>query len=118
MKRLALIGVIILLVSACAPQVSIENNVLPTVYSIRAPSSPNGVMVILGRYFGDGQSGQSENSYVILGADVNGNGGVAVRASSWSQNRIELAVPTGTGSGFVFVVVNGLRSNPLSANLP
>lgn len=117
-KRLALIATLILSISACAPQVGIENNVLPTVFSVRAPSSPNGLLVIQGRYFGDGQSGQSENSYVLLGADVNGDGGIAVRANTWSPNRIEVTVPAGAGSGFVFVVVDGLRSNALSANLP
>ena len=75
-------------------------------------------MLIQGRYFGDGLAGQAEDSYVLLGADVYGNGGIAVRASSWTSNRIEVAVPQNAGSGFVFVYVRGNRSNGLPTTLP
>ena len=119
MKRLALlIGLLSVLISACRPTVDIQNNVLPTLYSVTAPADRSGMVLLQGRYFGDGQDGGAEDSYVILGANVNAEGGVRVRASSWTPNRIEVGVPEGAGSGFAFVVVRGQRSNGLSANLP
>ena len=119
MKRLALIIALLTLVfTACQPSLDIQNNVLPTLYSVTVPESRSGTLLLQGRYFGDGMDGEAENSYVILGANVAGEGGVRVRASSWSHNRIETAIPDGAGSGFVFVVVRGQMSNGLAANLP
>ena len=121
MKRFAitLLGLsLALLLSSCAPQLKVQNNVLPTLLSVTSPETKTGTILIQGRYFGDGSDGQDETSYVLLGADVFGNGGVAVRASTWTNNRIEVAVPDGAGSGFVFVYVRGFRSNGLSTTLP
>jgi hypothetical protein len=118
-KRLALaFAVLSLLFVACQPTLEIQNNVLPTLYSVTVPAERSGTVLLQGRYFGDGADGAAENSYVILGADVSGQGGVRVRANSWSPSRIEVPIPEGAGSGFVFVVVRGQRSNGLSANLP
>ena len=118
MKVLSLGLGIVLLLAACAPSVSIENQVLPTLYSVTAPQTRDTPVVLQGRYFGDGLQGQAENSYVILGADVSGAGGVKVKALSWSPRRIEVTIPDHAGSGFIFVMVDGVRSNGLPANLP
>lgn len=119
MKFLSLgLGIVALLLAACAPSVSIENQVLPTLYSVTAPQTREAPVVLQGRYFGDGLEGRAENSYVILGADVNGAGGVSVKALNWSPSRIEVGIPDLAGSGFIFVVVDGVRSNGLPANLP
>jgi len=40
-----------------------------------------------------------------------------VDPSSWTPSRIEFSVPDGAGYGFVYVVVDGVRSNGLPANL-
>ena len=118
MIRFAFLAVSLLLLAACGPKITVENYVLPTLYSITSPDTSGGTVVLQGRYFGDGMEGQAEDSYVILGADVNGEGGVRVRANSWTPSRIELGVPSGAGSGFVFVVVDGIRSNGLPTSLP
>ena len=118
MKRLALFLAATFLLAACAPKLQVQNNVLPTLISVTSPQTQEGTMLIQGRYFGDGLAGQAEDSYVLLGADVYGNGGIAVRASRWTSNRIEVAVPQNAGSGFVFVYVRGNRSNGLPTTLP
>lgn len=119
MKRLGLfLGLCVLLLSACGPTVRIENSVLPTLVSVTVPQTADGMIVLQGRYFGNGTSEQDEDSYVIVGSDINGGSGYRVYANSWTPSRIELAVPEGAGFGYVFVVVNGVRSNGLPANLP
>lgn len=118
MKYLAAFSFVLFLLSACAPKLAVQNNVLPTLLSVTSPSSKGGTILIQGRYFGDGLDGQSEDSYIVLGADVFGNGGIAVKPSSWSNNRIEVTVPQAAGSGFVFVIVRGNRSNGLPTTLP
>ena len=121
MKRFALAAfalAVTSLLSACGPKITVENYVLPTLYSVSVPEARESAVVLQGRYFGDGLDGQSEGSYVILGADVNGLEGVAVRPSVWTPSRIEVGIPSGAGSGFVFVVVDGVRSNGLPASLP
>ena len=117
MKRFyALIVLFVLLIASCAPKITVENNVIPTIYSITPRD--NGTILIQGRYLGDGAGGQAEDSYVKLGTDVNCSEGQAVRANSWTPSRIEATVPAGTGFGFVCVIVHGVQSNALSANLP
>ncbi len=118
MKRLAFIFLVLTALGlvACAPTAAVSQNVIPTLISVTVPSG-SGNVVLQGRYFGDGSGGASENSYVIVGANMSGEGGVRVDASSWSANRIEFAAPAGAGSGFVFVVVNGVTSNGLPVNL-
>ena len=118
MKRFAAIVFSLLFFTACTPQLAVENNVLPTLLSVTSPESRSDTILIQGRYFGDGKEGQASDSYVLLGADVFGNGGIAVRANTWSANRIEVAVPDEAGSGFVFVFVRGNRSNGLPTTLP
>lgn len=107
-------GALALLLTACAPQLSIETNVQPTLFSATVRE---GSILLQGRYFGDGQDGRAENSFVLLGADATGRGGVRVRPSRWSPSRIELNIPEGVGYGYVYVVVNGVRSNGLPLNL-
>jgi hypothetical protein len=114
-NRLALvaIGLFVLVLTACAPQASVENNVVPTLVA----TTVDGDEVLLqGRYFDDGQGGEANNSYVILGANYNGNGGVRAEVLSWSPNRILVSVPQGEGYGYAFVFVDGIRSNGLPVN--
>lgn len=114
-NRLALVvGLFLLVLSACAPQPQVENNVVPTLVS----ASIKGDNVILqGRYFGDGQGGENARSYVMFGANYSGAGGVRATVLSWSNNRIEVSAPSGAGYGYAFVFVEGLRSNGLPVNL-
>ena len=117
MKRLISLFALssILILSACDPAVRVENNVLPTLYSTSVPQNEGDPLVLQGRYFGDG--GNSAESYVLLGADISGQGGVRVTPSDWTAKRIRVDVPEGAGAGYVFVFVRGLRSNGLPANL-
>ncbi len=117
-KRFAILFLGLIALGACAPQLEVQNNVLPTLLSVTSPDTRAEPVLIQGRYFGDGMNGQAEDSYVLLGADVNGNGGIAVRADSWSGNKIMVSVPEGAGSGYVFVYVRGNRSNGLPTTLP
>jgi hypothetical protein len=101
--------------TACTPQVSIENNVIPQLYSAKVNDDS---VVLQGRYFGDGQGGLSENSYVVVAGDVNCENGLAVRASSWSPSNVEIkGIPQSAGYGFTCVVVDGIKSNALPINL-
>lgn len=120
MKRplLASLTLVFLFLAACAPQTSVETNVQPTLFSVTTPSDVGGELVLQGRYFGDGQGGRPQGSYVLLGADINGDGGGRISPASWTPSRITLTLPEGAGYGFVFVVVDGVRSNGLPANLP
>lgn len=121
MKRLALIlsGLLALVLASCAPTTEVQNNVVPTLISVSVPQSGSGPVVLQGRYFGNGQAGVNDaDSYVLVGADINGDNGTRVKPSSWSASRIEFTAPKGAGAGFVFVVVNGVVSNGIPANLP
>jgi hypothetical protein len=75
--------------------------------------------VLQGRYFGDGFAGEGRDSYVILAARADGSGGFRVRPrpEDWAPNRIVMGVPEGVGYGFVFVVVDGVRSNGLPVSI-
>ncbi len=118
MKRLAFLsGLILLLLGACAPSTRVENNVLPTLISVSAPRQSGDLVVLQGRYFNDGANGRNRNSYVILGADVNGQGGVRISPSDWTPSRIRFSPPSNLSFGFTYVVVNGVRSNGLPLNL-
>ncbi len=114
MKRFVLVltGLLAIVLAACAPTSVVANNVVPTLISA-APPSAGGEVVLQGRYFGGG----GENSYVLVGADVLGEGGSTVETVSWSPNRIVFVAPAGTGPGFVFVVVNDVMSNGLPVDL-
>jgi opacity protein-like surface antigen len=116
MKRLLILLSFALLV-ACNPAADVTNNVLPTLVSITIDDVA-GQVTLQGRYFGDGFAGQSDNSFVIVGADIDGRGGARVEASSWDPSRIIFQAPQGAGFGFVFVVVDGVRSNGIPGNLP
>lgn len=107
----------IALLGACAPSQTIENNVVPTLFSVTRPANTGQMLHLQGRYFGDGKNFQSQNSYVILGADVNGKGGVQVTPTAWSTSKISVQIPANAGAGFVFVVIDGTKSNGLPANI-
>ena len=114
--RRVVVPLTLLILAACAPQTSVETNVQPTLFSVTAPGEVGGELVLQGRYFGDGQAGS--NSYVVLGADISGNGGGRIKTTSWTPSKITLDVPKNVGYGFVFVYVDGVKSNGLPANLP
>lgn len=116
MKTISLLvlSFIILGLSSCAPTAKVENNVIPTIFSVKVDGSN---LLIQGRYFNDGHGGKAQASYVIIGGDVNGMGGNTVKATSWSGGKIVVAIPAEARSGFVFVVVNGIKSNGLPANI-
>lgn len=120
MKRLAwiILGLAALVLSACAPTSAVRQDVVPTLVSVTVPQTAGGTVVLQGRYFGDGFGGAADDSYVLVGADMNGDSGVQAEVNTWTPNRIEITVPERAGSGFVFVVVAGQRSNGLPANLP
>jgi hypothetical protein len=96
----------------------VDTNVVPTLISVTPPQTAGGNVVLQGRYFGDGHGGQAGNSYVLVGADMNGNGGIKVTPTVWTPDRIEFPEPTNAGYGWVFVIVHGVRSGGLPANLP
>jgi len=111
---LLVLSFLILGLSSCAPSAKVENNVIPTVFSVKVDG---GNLIIQGRYFDDGQGGKAQASYVIVGGDVNGMGGNTTKALSWSAGKIVIAIPADAHSGFVFVVVNGIKSNGLPVNV-
>jgi hypothetical protein len=119
-KRLAWItlAIVAIALSACAPTAAVSNNVTPTLISVTGPQSVGGTVELQGRYFGDGQGGNADNSYVIVGANMEGKNGIQVQPTSWSPTRITFVAPDGAGYGWVFVIVGGVRSNGLPANLP
>lgn len=116
-RNLFLITISVVAISACAPSQTIERNVVPTLFSITHPNNTGPMLYLQGRYFGDGKNFQSGNSYVILGADVNGRGGIQVTPTAWSTTKLSIAIPENAGAGFVFVVVDGAKSNGLPANI-
>lgn len=105
----------VLLLAACAPSASVQNQVLPTLIAISAPTPGEDRMVLQGRYFGDG-IGETDDSYVLVAANMDGTSGIRVEPTSWTPSRIELRIPDGARHGFVFVVANGVRSNGLPPN--
>lgn len=117
MKRLVWIPLLALLaLTACAPSAAVVNNVVPTLISVQLPQD-GGPVQLQGRYFGDGQGGQAEDSYVVIGAKSDCTGGVRVPADSWSSNRIAFTDPGGVGYGFVCVVSAGTVSNGMPLDL-
>lgn len=114
MKRVALIsiGLVVLLLAACAPSAVVSTEVVPTIISIQVAPDSNDV-VLQGRYFGGG----GEGSHVLVGANGNAENGEVVEPDSWTPTRIEFTAPEGTNGSFVFVVVNDIVSNGMPANL-
>ncbi|MEM7738533.1 MAG: hypothetical protein AAF267_22380, partial [Deinococcota bacterium] len=125
MKRIWVFCVVltVALLSACQPSAGLSNqvanNVLPTLISTTTPQEEGDPLVLQGRYFGDGFAGEGRDSYVIIGAQADGSGGFRVnpRPENWAPNRIVFGVPEGVGYGFVFVVVDGVRSNGLPVSI-
>jgi hypothetical protein len=113
-KRVALIsiGLVVMLLAACAPTATFATQVVPSIISLTVTPGTNDV-VLQGRYFGGGGDG----SFVLVGADGTGEGGTPVTATSWSPSRIVFTAPPGTNASVVFVVVNGVHSNGMPANL-
>lgn len=103
-----------LLLGACAPKATtVATSVLPQIFQV---STDGDQIVIRGRYLGTGQGGIDAGNFVLIGADVDGTGGLAYTASNWSNNRIEVTVPAAGQSGLIHVSVNGQLSNNLTVN--
>jgi len=119
-KRLALIalGLIVVLVAACAPAPSIATNVPVTLISVSVPAIKGDAVVLQGRYFGDGRTGGDAANYVIVGSNAEGNGGQKATILDWSPTRITFVAPETGGNGWVFVYAGGIKSNGLPTNLP
>lgn len=115
MKRtvLVLTGLIAILLAACAPTSLVATNVVPRLISASPPNA-DGEVLLQGRYFGGG----GEGSYVLVGANMNGEGGVEATVASWATTRITFDPPAQVGPGYVFVVVGGTLSNGLPLDLP
>jgi hypothetical protein len=109
----ALLGLALILMSACAPTAAVQSGVVPMVISTSAKDNQ---LVIQGRYFGSGTGGAEAGNYVLAGADAQGQGGFMLEADTWTPTRITAAIPQGTDLRFVFVVVDGQRSTGLSVN--
>jgi len=107
------IGLLAILLAACAPTSQVALNVVPLIISASPPNGA-GEVVLQGRYFGGG----GEASYVLVGANQDGQGGVRVSATSWSPTRVVFVAPARVGPGFVFVVAEGTLSKGLPLNLP
>ena len=101
----------LLLLAACTPSATVATQVVPTLISVQTRDAPT--IVLQGRYLGSGAG----DSYVLVGANVDAEGGVKVEATSWSPSRIVFDAPAEIADGFVFVFADGRRSNPLPANL-
>ena len=114
MKRtvLVLTGLIAILLAACAPTSLVATNVVPRLISASPPNA-DGEVLLQGRFFGGG-----EGSYVLVGANMDGEGGVEASVASWSTTRITVIPPAQVGPGYVFVVVAGTPSNGLPLDLP
>lgn len=113
----AVLAVLLIGLCGCAAPAVLQQQVLPTLVSVTVAQDGSRGMLLQGRYFGDGQGG--ENSYVVVGATLDAQGGVTVRdTAEWSASRIRLSAPEGVGRGYVFVVVDGQRSNGVPADLP
>ena len=108
----------VLFLTACAPSTELSTEIKPTLLSVTVPQTTEGSLVLQGRYFGDGQKGGSSDSYVVLGADINGKGGERVVPDVWSPSKVVINNIPDAGYGYIFVVVNGTASNSLPANLP
>lgn len=103
-----------LVLAACAPQAqTVATSVLPQIFQI---STDDDQVTIRGRYLGSGQGGYDAGNYVLIGADVQGQGGQAYTASEWSSNRIVVTVPVAAQSGLIHVSVAGHLSNNLTVN--
>jgi hypothetical protein len=110
LKHLVLMGLALLLLAACAPTLTVQDNILPTLVSVTVRQD---VVVLQGRYFG----APGETSYVVIGADSSGQGGFRIPdVREWNSNRIVVGAPSGVGIGFALVVVDGVRSNVLPIN--
>ncbi len=106
-------ALVIMFVAACAPQVNnVSDTVLPQLFNVRVDPEDNTRISLQGRYFGP----ESETSHVLVGADMNRNGGVVHPVVSWTGNRIELRVSRDLSLGYIFVIVDGTPSNGLPAN--
>jgi len=119
-KRLAFIaiGLIAVLLAACAPAPSVATNVPVTLISVSVPATKGDTVVLQGRYFGDGRTGGEAVNYVIVGANAEGSGGQKAKVLSWTPTRIEFVAPETGGNGWVFVFAGGVKSIGLPTNLP
>jgi IPT/TIG domain len=116
-RMLALAGLAVTLLGACAPSAD-RPSLAPVIIKVSEPASPGQPVTIQGRYLGG-----PSNSVVVFRADELGNGGVEAETSdivSWSSTLVVVKVPKAArpGGAFVFVRVGDVLSNamPYSVN--
>lgn len=116
-RMLALAGVAVSLLGACAPSAD-RPSVAPVIFKISEPASVGQAVTIQGRSLGG-----PSNSQVVFRADEVGDGGVDAETAdivSWSSTQIVVKVPKAArpGGAFVFVRVGSVLSNamPFSVN--
>lgn len=107
------LGLVITLMTSCAPATGIQSTVRPMIISI---TPKDGQLFIQGRYFGTGAGGAEAGNYVLAGADSRGEGGYVLTADSWTATHITAQLPGNPELGFVFVVVGGTQSTGLPVN--
>jgi len=105
--------------SSCAPRAQSATDpaaavqVSPALIKLSAPAARGQNVTVQGRYLGGPGNGR-----VILGADLNGDGGYTVPAAaivSWTDSMIVFTVPSNApvGGSFLLIQVGALRSNAL-----
>lgn len=100
--------------ASCAPRNTAAVagvTVAPVLIKVSPAASLGGQMTIQGRYLGG-----PSTSYVLLGADADGNGGYRVPAESivsWTDTDITLTIPSNApvGGSWVYVVSGGTKSS-------
>lgn len=109
-----------LALGACAPAAVQGVTVPPLLVKVSPGAAPGEAVTVQGRYLGGPQTGR-----VIVGAQADGSGGVALPAAtvrSWTDTQIVFTVPQGlnAGGGWLVVEVAGRRSAglPFSVRAP
>lgn len=106
-------ALLVLALSSCVPVGAATDRVNPTLISVQLPGDGTRIVTLVGRYFGDGAMGTSDQSYVLVGADSACDGGTQTQALAWSASRIVVDVPSSIGASFVCIVSNGVTSNAM-----
>ena len=105
-----------LLLASCAPQTGVQHTAVPWLVSV---TTRDDTLVLQGHHFGSYAGFDSDDSYVLLGANNRGQGGERAQVLSWGGNRIVVAAPGQENArGFAFVQAGGARSNGLTVNAP
>lgn len=101
------------LATSCAPRTQTVAGVTyaPVLIKLSEASAHGEALTIQGRYLGGPSTGK-----IILGATVDGKGGYVIpgsAATSWTDSQIVVTIPADApvGGSWLFIEVNGMRSN-------